>query len=229
MRGDADIGARLEQRVEAADEARAHRLVVGERDRRRLDVDALAETDIRPQVGERAHVLERAAQVGLQHHAQVLVPRLAQLPVQAQRVVRRRRVLHVDPDEVPVRRGVPDDVLEVLAAEVVREVEPERGELHADVRVEPLVLDLGEDVPIRLRDRPRLVLARDLLAEDVDRRHLLVGVEPLDDHDGVGEGRPRDVARREDAHDRLRHRGKQTDDGSVEQRHGPRDSMRLDG
>ena len=40
-----------------------------------------------------------------------------------------------------------------------------------------LALDRVEHVAVRLRDRARLVLARDLLAEHVDRRQLPVGVQ----------------------------------------------------
>ena len=99
-----------------------------------------------------------------------------------------------------------DDVEEVLAAELVREPEPERGRLDADVRVERLLVDRGEDVAVRLRDRARLLLARDLLAEDVDRRHLPAGVEVADDGDRLGERRAGDVARGEALDDRLRYR-----------------------
>ena len=63
-------------------------------------------------------------------HACSTTPRLscpvAQLAVAAERVVGRRRVLHVDADEAATRRGVGDDRLEVLAAEVEIELEPER-------------------------------------------------------------------------------------------------------
>ncbi len=153
MRRDADVAARVEQRVEAAQEVRAHRLGVGERDRRRLEVDALAEPNARPQVGERVDVVERPAQARLQDDAEVVVPALAQLAVEPQRVVGRRRVLHVDPDEVAVAGRGAHDVEEVLAAEVVRELEPERRELDADVRVELGLVNRREDVAVRLRDR----------------------------------------------------------------------------
>ena len=66
------------------------------------------------------------------------------------------------------------------AADVVVEVQPERGELDADVRVEPAVLDVGEHVLVCAHDRGRLVLVGDLLAEDVDRRQLAFGVDPPD-------------------------------------------------
>ena len=86
------------------------------------------------------------------------------------------------------------------------------------------VVDRREDVAVRLRDRARLLLARDLLAEDVDRRHLPAGVEVAHDGDRLGERRAGDVARGEVLDDRLRHRRQQTNDGGIEQRHGRRDS-----
>ena len=172
VRRDPDVAPGVEQRVEAADEVRAHRLEVGERDRRRLEVDALAEPHARPEIRECADVVERPAQPRLEHDADVVVPVLAQLAVEPQRLVGRRRVLHVDPDEVAVAGRGAHDLDEVLAAEVVRELEPERGELDADVRVERGLVDRREHVAVRLGDRARLVLVRDLLAEHVDGRHL---------------------------------------------------------
>ena len=96
----------------------------------------------------------------------------AQLAVQLERVRGRRRVLHVDPDEVAALGRVADDLEQVRAAELVREVEPERGQLDADVRVEALALDRLEDVVVGADDVLRLAPARRFLAEDVDRRHL---------------------------------------------------------
>ena len=185
MGRDPDVAAGVEERVEAADEVRAHRLVVGERDRPRLQVDALAEADARPEVGQRVDVVERAPQPRLEHDAEVLVPVLAELAIEAERVVGRRRVLHVDPDEVPVAGRGAYDVEEVFAAEVVRQLEPERGELDADVRVESGLVDRGEDVTICLSDRAGLLLARDLLAQHVDGGHLPAAVQLTDTLDGL--------------------------------------------
>ena len=64
-------------------------------------------------------------------------------------------------------------------AELVAEVQAERGQLDADVRVEPLPLDRLEDVVVGADDLERLLAARDLLAEDVDRRHLPLRVQLL--------------------------------------------------
>ena len=47
---------------------------------------------------------------------------------------------------------------------------PRRGQLDRDVRVEALAVDPREQVVVLAGDRARLVGARDLLAEDVDRR-----------------------------------------------------------
>src|SRR5205085_3586847 len=51
VRRDADVTAAVEERLERAQEVGAHLLVALEGDLLRLDVDALAETDVRPQVG----------------------------------------------------------------------------------------------------------------------------------------------------------------------------------
>ena len=224
VRRHTDIALGVEQRVEAAEEMRAHRLEVGERDRRRLEVDALAEADARPEIPERLDVVERTPQPRLQHDADIVVAFLAELAIEPQRVVGRRRVLHVDPNKVAVARRGADDVEEVLTAEGVRQIEAERGDLDADVRVERGLVDRGEHVPVRLSDRAGLLLARDLLAEHVDGGHLPAAVQLADALDGLRQRRTGDVARGEELHDRLRDRRQETDEGGVEQRHGRGDS-----
>ena len=144
-----------------------------------------------PDVVEPGNVVERSPQVRLQHDADVLVALVAQLAVQRERAVGRRRVLHVDAHEAAARGGVDDDRLEVLAAEVEVELEPERGELDRDVRVEPLLVDPRQHVVVLARDRARLVGARDLLAEHVDGRELPFRVQPSDDAHRVVERRAR--------------------------------------
>src|SRR5581483_83305 len=100
-------------------EARAHRGRIRVCERGPLDVDALAEADVRLQVGECTNVFQGAPQVRLQHDADVVVPRLAQLAVQAQRRVGGRRILHVDAYEAPLR----EHLEHVLLAQLVRELE----------------------------------------------------------------------------------------------------------
>ena len=143
-------------------------------------------------------------------------PSLAQLAVEPERLVRRRRVLHVDADEVAARRGVLDDGAEVVAAEVVAELQSERGELDADVRVEAAALDVGEHVLVGADDRgasssflissPRTSIVASfpspLSAPDRLARVLQLG--------------PGDVALGELLHDRPRHGRKQADDRAVE-------------
>src|SRR5205085_12065059 len=136
------------------------------------------------------------------------------------------RVLHVDPDEVVARGRVADDLLEVLAAEVVVELEPERRELHAHVRVEAALLDVREDILVGADDRRRVLLAPDLLAEDVDRGELPLRVQPPDGLARVLQLRAGDVALRELLDDRAWNRRKQPDDRAVEDGHGRRDCTR---
>ena len=78
----------------------------------------------------------RFAAGSLENDTDILVAVRAQLPVERERAVGGRRVLHVDAHEVPARGRVEHDVLEVLAAEVEIELEAEPGELDRDVRVE---------------------------------------------------------------------------------------------
>ena len=104
-------------------------------------------------------------------------------------------------------------------AEVEVELQTERGRLHADVGVEPAALDVGEHVLIGVDDRQRVLLVRDLLAEDVDRRHLPLGVEPADGLACVLQLGPGDVTLGELLYERPRHGREEADDRSVEQRH----------
>ena len=87
---------------------------------------------------ERADVPDRPAQVGLEDDADVVEARLAQLAVHAQRVGRA-----ASPPcrsgrscRSPPRGGTTR--LEIRAAELVAELQTERGQLDADVRVELL-------------------------------------------------------------------------------------------
>ena len=171
-------------------------------------------------------VIERAPQPRLQDDTDVLVPVFAELAIEPERVVRRRRVLHVDPDEVAVAGRGAHDFEEVLAAEVVREPEAERGQLDADVGVERSLVDRREHVAVRLGDCAGLLLTRDLLAQHVDRRHLPPGVQPADTLHGFRQRRAGDVPGGEELHDGLRHRRQEADEGGVEQRHGRGDSTR---
>ena len=157
MGRDADVRASLEQRLECLDEARSHRVEVAVGDLRRLEVDALAKPHVRPQVCELAHVRERPLEARLQDDADVLVPRRAQLTVDPQRVVGGRRVLHVDAHEVLALRSVAHDGLEILVEELVAEVQAERGQLHADVRVELLAREGVDRLPVGRGDRAGLV------------------------------------------------------------------------
>jgi hypothetical protein len=148
------------------------------------------------------------------------VPLTVQLAIERKRAIRRRRVLHVDPDEVAAGGGVHHDRLQVLSTEARVELEPEARELHGDVRVEVLLVDPREHLVVLPGERACLVGARDLLAEHVDGRELPFRVQPLHDPDRVVDARPRDVARREPLHDGLRYSRQQPDDRAVDKRHG---------
>src|SRR6185312_5232115 len=74
VRRDTDVAAGLEQRIEAEEEVRPYHLVVGERNRGGLEVDALAEADARSQIRKCLDVVERAPQARLENNAEVAVP-----------------------------------------------------------------------------------------------------------------------------------------------------------
>src|SRR5256885_2128902 len=123
--GDSHVAVRVEQRFERPDEVRPHLPVALVSKLGWLDVDALADPNARPQVAERADVVERPPQVGLQDDTEVLVTRLAKIAIEPQSVGGRGRVLHVDADEVVPAGCVADDRLEVGPAEVVVALPPQ--------------------------------------------------------------------------------------------------------
>jgi len=177
VRRDPDVAATLEQLLERLHEARLDCFEIAEGDLRRLEIDPLADPYVRPQLGESAHVVDRPLQPCLEDDADVVVPRLPQLAVDPKRVVGRGRVLHVDPDEVVALSRVPDDVLEVLAKELVAQVQPECGRLDADVRVERTALEGVDRLAVCTGDRAGLLRVGDLLAEHVQRRELALRVQ----------------------------------------------------
>jgi hypothetical protein len=173
--------------------------------------------DARSQRRERLDVGSRPAQRGLEDDPDAVVSGVAKRAIEVERLVGRARVLHVDADEVAARGRVLDDRDEVRPAELVAEVETETGELDTDVRVEPAALDVGEDVLVGADDRGCVLLVRDLLAEDVDRRHLALRVHATHRLARVLQLGPGDVTLRQFLDDRARHRREQPDDRAVEQ------------
>ena len=167
---------------------------------------------------------ERPSQPGLENDADVLEPGEPQVAVETECGVGCMRVLHVDPDEVPAVRGIADDLRDVLSANALIVVEPERSELDRDVRIELLALDPGEDLVVGTGDFACFVDAPALLAEDVHRRHLPFAVQARDDPYGVLEGRSCDVTSREPPHDPFRHSRQGTDESAIEKAHGVRGS-----
>ena len=168
------------------------------------------------EIGERADIAEGAPETGLQDDADVVEPAAAQLPVDLQRLRRVRRLLHVDANEVAALRGVLHDGLGVLEAEVAVDRQSERGELDADVGVEPVPLDRIQDAVVLVDEGARLLGLVDVLPEDVDRGHLPRRVQLGHDTARVLERRPGDVTVRDLADDRLRNRRQQPDDGAID-------------
>ncbi len=218
MGRDRRVAASVEQGLERADEAHPDSGVVAELDRLRLDVDPLADPDARAR--QPLGVGDGSLQRGLEDRADARVAFVAELPVEAQRVVRRRRVLHVDPDE-PVRRlGGGEHAFDVPLAEVVVELQPEPGRLDADVRVETVPLERVQRSHVLVGDLLRLRCLRDLLAEDVDRSQLPRGVQLCDHPLRIGERRAGDVARGEALDHRAWDGRQSSDEGAVQQAHG---------
>ena len=153
MSGDPDVHALLDEQLETANVVRADFIVGLERELLGLDVDALAQADVL----EAREIALRPPQVRLEDDADVLVALGAERPVELERSVGGRRVLHVDPHEVPARGCVSDDSLEALTTELEIELEPEPRQLHRHIRLETLGVDPREHVVILAGDRPRLV------------------------------------------------------------------------
>ena len=100
------------------------------------------------------------------------------------------------------------------------ELQPERGQLDRDVRVEAADGDLLESLRVGLHGLLALVVAGDILSEHVERGHAALGVERGDDGERFLERLARDVARSDPAHDRLRDERQRADDRRVESLHG---------
>ena len=120
----------------------------------------------------------------------------------------------------PWPAAMPDEDADALGAELGIDAQPEPGQLHAHVRVEPLGLDRRHRPLVLGSDRQRLVRGGNLLAEDVERRLLPGLVQRPHGGDGVGQVGPRDVALREPPHDSPRDGGKHPDDRAVEEGQG---------
>ena len=194
---DADERAAREHLAEAVHVVPVDDVGLPPRDRARLDVDPLAEPEVRADGQQRVDVARRAPQVGLQHDADVVVVAAERL-VDVDGAIGVRRVLHVDAHEVAERLRVLDHEARVAGREVRRQVEAERRQLDRHVRVELLDLDRVED-----RRVGRGVLGRRLLvASTFSPRRSTVARHPADvelaDHaDGVRELLAGDVAIRD--------------------------------
>ena len=97
--------------------------------------------------------------------------------------------------------------LEVAPAEREVELEAQSRRLDADVRVEVAAPDLCKHVFVGACNDVRLLLVRDLLAEDVDSRELPLRVQRANGRRGIAELGAGDVTGGDGADDRTRHRG----------------------
>ena len=157
------------------------------------------------------------------------MPELAQLAVELQRAIGRRRVLHVDPHEAPARRASATTASRLSRHRSRSRSSPSAVSLIEMFESSPSLVDARQQIVVLAGDRPRLVGARHLLAEDVDRGQLPALVQLPDDANGIVERRTRDIARREPLHDRPRDGRQEADERAVEsrtaeERHGRRRS-----
>jgi hypothetical protein len=133
----------------------------------RFQVDPFAQSVVRPQVFQRADVVQGPPQVRLNHdtHVRKLRP---QLTVDPQRVRRAGRVFHVDADEIIQLGGPSHEPARHVLTDARIEFESELCELHGNIRIDFLCVDLFEQVEIAAQDAIDLILAVDVLAQDVE-------------------------------------------------------------
>ena len=190
-------------RERALDQPRVGRvdvLLLGVRDRLRLEVGALDEAEVRLELEQRLEIGRRAVEVGLQHRADVLVALLAEAAVDAQRRVDVERLLHVEPDEVAAGGGVRDELADVRARELLVEGEAEVRQLQRDVDAQLLGGDAVEDLPVGVDDGAGLGLVLDALAEQGRIREQALVVEPAEHDDRLVERLARDEPRGAEPH-----------------------------
>ena len=219
MRRDADVGARVEQQVERG--ARSSRASPGSPvgDLRRLDVDALAEPDVEAR-GRRAPGCRRPSAAG----RPAARCRRSRAPPRAARG--RAGACRRSSTSPPCRcgrscrhRGQLDDVLEVLAEDVVVEASARARSASRSRSSRALLADRAKTSSVRARDRPGLVGC--VISSP---RTSIVAIFPavfrfLTTWQASVELGARDVARRDAPDHRLRHRRHDPDDRLVEDAH----------
>jgi len=218
VRRDADVDALPERLLERRQEGALHRLEPLPRHRSRLDVDPLAEPDVRPFGRQRLDVGERPPHVGLEDDPEVVVL-LPQGAEDGEGVVDRGVVFHVDPHEVPVLGGTGRDLVEVALEQLPVDLQAERGRLDRDVRVEFPLRDLLEHPLVLAHVRLGLGRVVDLLAEQIHRRHGALGVEPGNLAQRILDPLAGHVPGGDTADDELRDERHREDDQLVKQRH----------
>ena len=137
----------LEQQERQAHEAGIDFRTIRECNLGRLRVCALHEPNGGVERQQRCDVGLRAAQVRLQTHADVRVIG-AHAPVDVERRIDERALLHVDPDHVAERFRTLDDGAQVYFACILRDVESELRELDRDLRVDLHCRDAAERVDV---------------------------------------------------------------------------------
>ena len=221
MRRGSDVRAGVEKRLDGEEEARPDLVAPLKRDLLRLHVDALADAHARLEGRQGHRVVVRSAQHRLEHDADVVVALGVERSVDAQRRVRSRGVLHVETDEVLARPGGVEHAPQISEAGFLVDLEPERRRLDAQARREAFAVDSLEDAHVQIGVLGRLLHARHLFAEQVERRELALRVQAADDDHRVIEGLACDVAGGDPADDRPWHVRKRANDGTVDQGHAP--------
>ena len=167
---------------------------------RRLEVGALDEPHVEPERQQAVEVITGAAQVALQHDADVVAAALAQPPVQVERGVHDGALLHVDAQPHVALAGVVEQARDALEHQLVIEVHAEVRELETDVGGEPFVgqsRDLARVLAFvdgDLRRRQRIVV------EEPGDGPGALGVELAENRDDLVEGLGRDELPRAEPH-----------------------------
>ena len=135
-------------------------------DRRRLEVGALDDAEVRRPRQQSLEVVHRPIEVRLQHRSDSVVAGVAQPLVQTQRRVDVLRLLHVDAKERPKLAGALDQSCDVRVCSLLVEGQAEVRELESDVRLQLLRNEALDDLLVFGGDRGRALGVRYRLAEE---------------------------------------------------------------
>ena len=163
----------------------------------RLRIRALDQPHPRdPLLDQSRDVLRRAPQIRLHRYRRSLRA-LRRPPVERQRVVDRRRALHVDLEPQPRRRRSVDQRRQVLKRRVERDRQSQQAGLDRDAHVAARVRQRADQLEVFERRRLGCPQLRHFLAQQRQDRAAARRVQPPARLHRVGNCRARDKARRQ--------------------------------